>query len=397
MLRVIVGFVVVAVVLMLGIGAVGWVLSDRVLVPSPYSLMPEFELIDVAPAGDGAFDVTLPVPEGERPIQHARTAVEGRYGLLWEDGAGRLGEILDTQPGAIVRRVEVTRGAAPTPGAPARMDVTLFADPSDVGLEAQEVAVPGPLGELPAWWLPGRSEDAVLVLHGRRRADRSEALRALPTLVDEGASVLVVSYRNHDASPASPDGFYHYGASEANDALAAVAWLEERGVERIALMGYSMGAAVAVEALERWPADGPDPVGLILDSPLVDPEVIFAEGARREGLPAPRFLAAVTTRVAGWRTGVDFGALDLRDGAPEIDVPALIVAGTADSTVPIAAVDQLAARFPSLFGYLRLAGVEHVEGWNAATERYEAALAEFLALVFEQTAVAAAPPLPPAR
>lgn len=369
--------------------AVGWVFSERILVPAPYQLFPEFELIAVEPGEDGAYDVTLPLPAEDGPVpQAARSDVQGRFGLRWEGGAGTLGEVVERGDDRIVRRVVPTRGEAPAAGDPARVDVTLFADPQERGVDAEEVRIPAPLGELPGWWIPGRSDDAVLVLHGRRRADRTEALRALPTLVAEGASVLVASYRNHDASPPSPDGFFHYGASEVEDALASLAWLQARGIERVVLMGYSMGGSISIGTLARWPQDGPEPLGLILDSPLIDPEPVFAQGARREGLPLPGLLAAITTRVAGWRTGVDFAALDRRRVAPSLAVPTLIFAGTADSTVPIDQIDEFAAALPALFAYVRLDGVEHVEPWNAGPERYETALADFLRVVFERTAVA---------
>jgi hypothetical protein len=40
----------------------------------------------------------------------------------------------------------------------------------------------------------------------------------------------VTSYRNHDAATRAPTASSHYGASEADDLLAALAWLRERGV-----------------------------------------------------------------------------------------------------------------------------------------------------------------------
>jgi pimeloyl-ACP methyl ester carboxylesterase len=362
-------------------GAVGWMFSDTILVPAPYGLMPEFELIDVRAGEDGAYRVTLPLP-GEAPPQMARTDVRGRYGLLWEGGAGRLGDVLERGDGRVVRAVVPTRGAPPEPGDPARVDVTLFGpDPAARGLAFEEVAIPGPVGDLPGWWLAGGGDgrDAVLVLHGRRRADRTEALRILPTLVETGASVLVASYRNHDASPPSPDGFYHYGASEADDAVAAARWLARRGVRRVALVGFSMGGSVAIGALDRWPDDAPRPVALVLDSPLIDPLPAFTVGARDMGLPAPGLLAGWATRVAGWRSGVDFAGLDRRGQAPALDLPVLLVAGVDDGTVPIAVVDAFAAALPRPPTYLRLDGVEHVEGWNADPDRYEAAVRTFLA------------------
>ena len=380
---------VVLLLALVGLAAVGWIFSGRILTPQPYQLFPEFEVRAVEAQGGDAYVVTLPLPgDDEAPPQHARTDVAGRYGLLWAGGAGELGSVVRRGDGTITRRLELRRGAPPTVGAPARMDVTLFEDPSDLGLTYEEVLVPGPLGELPGWWLPGRSDDAVLVLHGRRRADRSEALQALPTLVAEGASVLVLSYRNHDASPPSPDGFFHYGASEVEDALAGVTWLKDRGIGRVALMGNSMGGSIAIGAVQAWPTDGPEPVGLILDSPLVDPLSVFVQAARRDGLPLPGLLARVATQVAGWRAGVDFTALDRRRAAPDLDLPVLLFAGVGDTTVPIDLIDGFAARLPRLYAYERLPGVEHVEAWNADPERYETALREFLALVFELTAVA---------
>lgn len=52
-----VGLVVLAVA---AVAAVGWVLSSRVIVPSPYGLMPEFELTAVAELGAGV------TPSGSR-------------------------------------------------------------------------------------------------------------------------------------------------------------------------------------------------------------------------------------------------------------------------------------------------------------------------------------------
>jgi len=365
-----------------GAGAVGWIFSGTILTPAPYGLMPEFEIADVSATGDGAYLVTLPLPgplSGDAPAQMARSDVPGRFGLLWQGGAGTLGPVVERDAEAVVRTVVPTRGRPPRVGDPARVDVTLFADPADRGLAFDEVRVPGPVGELPGWWLPGRPHDAILVLHGRRRADRTEALRILPTLTETGASVLVASYRNHDASPASPDGFYHYGASEADDAVAALRWLADRGAQRVVLVGFSMGASVAVGALERWPDEAPRPIGLVLDSPLIDPQSVFAVGARDMGLPAPGVLAAWATRIAGWRSGVDFAALDLRLRAPALDLPVLLVAGVQDGTVPVDLVDAFAAALPRTPAYLRLDGVEHVEGWNAGPDRYEAEVESFLA------------------
>ncbi|MEX2502043.1 MAG: hypothetical protein WD336_06680 [Trueperaceae bacterium] len=387
--RVVVPVTIVLLVAAAAVLGVAWTYAGQILTPAPYALMPEFELGLVegplpeaeddpnGPEGE-RYLVTLPRHDGPDPPQFARVDARGSYGLLWEDGAGRLGAIVADTPQQIRREVRVTHGAPPREGAPARLDVTLaHTDPSAVGVPFREVRIDGDLGPLPGWWTLADPERATLVLHGRRRADRSEALRIAPTLAASGASVLITSYRNHDLAPPSPDGAYHYGASEADDALAAIAWLQERGVREVAVVGFSMGASVAIGALLRWPEDGLVPVGLMMEAPLVDPRTVFERAARDMGLPAAGPWTRLATWIAGRRVGVDFGALDRRRVAAELTLPTLVIAGDADGTVPIALIDDFAARLPNVL-YVRLDGVEHMEGWNADPQRYEAAVRAFL-------------------
>jgi hypothetical protein len=243
----------------------------------------------------------------------------------------------------------------------------------------EEVRVPGELGPLAAWWLPGDpGATAVLVLHGRRRGERAETLRVLPILGDGGRSVLALAYRNHRGSPPSPDGFYHYGASEADDALAGVRFLAERGARRVVLYGFSMGGAVALEALRRWPATAPPPAGVILDSPLIDPTPVALERVRRAGIPFPRAWARATLAVAAWRSGLRWRELDQRRHAEGIDVPALIVAGIDDHTIPIGLVDAFVERLRAPARYHRVAGADHTEAWNLDPAAYTRWVRDFL-------------------
>lgn len=376
--------VLLAVLLLLvlaGLAAAGWVFSTRYLVPAPYALLPEFELLEVdagvAEAGEGV--VVLPPPSAS---QFGDTAKEGFYNLLWDGGYGRLGPVLERDAGRVVRHLELVEGRAPLAGERARLDAAVFRrDPlQDHGIAFEELSLAGPAGRLAAWWVPPAGGDAaVLMLHGRRRADRTETLRIMPTLVDAGLGVMALAYRNHDASDPAPDGFYHYGASEYEDALAGLAELRARGVRGVVLYGFSMGGAVALEAVKRWPADGPELLGVILDSPLVDMRSTIRRGAEKEDLPLVGTLTAVALQVGSWRAGVDWGRLDQREFAPELRVPVLLMAGTADDTTPIGPTDEFAARVSAPLTYWRAEGVEHVELWNQAPGEYESRVRAFLA------------------
>ncbi|MDT3682816.1 MAG: alpha/beta fold hydrolase [Truepera sp.] len=372
----VVALLVLAAVIVAG---VGWVLSGRVIVPKPYGLEPEFELAAVRDLGGGAYAVTIPEP-GDTPAQHANPRVEGTYALMWDGGYGALGETTAEGDGTVTRTLTTLHGAAPTSGAPARIDNFYYRqDPkADLGLEFEDLTLEGPVGELRAWYVPAEQRTAVLLLHGRRRGELIETLRFTKALNELGLPVLALAYRNHDGSDESPDGLYHYGGSEWQDALVGALELARRGHERVILYGLSMGGAVALEALERWPEAAPEVVAVVLDSPLVSPAAVVELGARKAGMPLQGALARLALLVARIRTGVDFAGLEQRTSAPGIGVPVLLIAGEDDSTVPIGAVDAFAAAVSSPITYLRLPGVEHVEAWNHDPARYAQWLGEFV-------------------
>lgn len=383
MRRVLVAALVLLALAAAAVLALGWVFSSRVIVPAPYSLMPEFEVVDADPGPPA----TVTLPRTPRPRQHANVDVNGTYALLWDGGYGLLGEVVADDGDRVTRRLELVEGELPAAGAPARIDDFVYRrDPlRDLGLTYEELELRGPVGSVRAWYVPPAREDArsrtgALVLHGRRRGELIETLRFIPALHDLGLHVLAQSYRNHDASDPSPDGLYHYGASEWEDALAGARELAARGVDRVVLFGVSMGGAVALEALERWGPDLPEVIGLVLDSPLVDPYATVELGAVKAGLPAPALLTRLALTVAGWRTGVDFGSLVQARSAARVPVPVMVVAGTADSTVPIASVDEFVDALRVPVTYHRLEGVEHVEAWNrSGADRYAAWLRAFVA------------------
>lgn len=390
----------VAFLILLGaaVVAMGWVLSSRMLVPAPYALMPEFQVIEVketpagapwppqslpeplAAAAAAAPSVTVVLPRPRTDAQHADTLAEGVHALLWQGGHGLLGEVLKQIGDEVEREVRLLSGRAPVAGEQARVDNFVYRqDPGQLGLRFEELVLAGPVGDLRAWFVPQEGGTAVLLLHGRRRGELTELLRPLGAFNQLGLPALALAYRNHDASAASPDGLFHYGASEWQDALVGALELKRRGYDRVLLYGASMGGAVALEALKRWPAEAPEVVGLVLDSPLVDPYPVIELGAKKAGLPLPGLLTRIGMKVASWRTGVDFRSLRQQDSASDISVPLLLIGGQADTTVPVAAIDRFAAAVVAPLTYVRLEGVEHVDAWNHDPALYVQWLRDFLA------------------
>ncbi len=375
--------------------ALGWYLSNLFLVPEPYSLMPEFTILEV---GEGS--VTLPLPAQR---QFADTRLQGVYNLLYEGGYGRLGEVFRETSQSLTRVFTLSHGEPPKSGAPARLDYVIYrSDPLEAhGLPFEDLTLQGQVGKLKAWWLPNEGNTAVLMLHGKRRADRTETLRIMPTLVNLGYPVLALAYRNHDTSDPSPDGLFHFGASEWQDAMTALDFLRAQGIRRVVIYGFSMGGAVTLETAERLRGESASAaqtelVAVILDAPLLDPKTVFRHNASALGLP--NALINPLTDLAMWvatkRSGVDWKTLNQQDTIHQVTVPVLLIHGSQDSTVPVALSDALVERTGGSLTYHRVEGAEHIEAWNQDPEAYEGWVQEFLACYAPLVTVPAQRPAP---
>jgi pimeloyl-ACP methyl ester carboxylesterase len=363
------------IILLLAAVGIGWYFSNTILTPRPYSLMPEFTILEVSEDA-----VTLPLPSPSS--QFADTRKQGVYGLLWDTGSGRLGDVIEEGADYVTRPFELLEGQMPEPGAPARLNYDVYrSNPlSAHGLAFEEVTLEGEVGELKAWWLEG-GDVAVLMLHGRRRSDRSETLRIMPTLVEQGYSVLALAYRNHDESDPSPDGFYHYGATEWQDAVTALQFLREQGIEQVVLYGFSYGGLVALETAEALSTSETvdiDLLAVILDSPLVDPRTVVSKGARDMGLPLADTISAWALWVAGQRANIDWSELDQRQSVEQLTVPILLIHGTDDATVPVSLAEELTERARAPLQFEQVPGAAHAEAWNRGPEAYETWVRDFL-------------------
>ncbi len=239
-------------------------------------------------------------------------------------------------------------------------------------------------------WVPDPRE-AILLLHGYSGSIGPNLVELGPFL-RQTASVLGLDFRGHGGSDDGPTTF---GLLEVEDVAGALAFLGERGVRRVALVGSSMGgitaiAAVAVlgdgrlAAADADPAapaaalDAPRPriVGVVADS--VTPELAIVVGNRLH-LPLGRRIA-----------GRAFGRFDrLVGGDPRTtepiavvglleDMPLLLVHGEADRTVPIGDARRLAAAAPAGTRHLVIPRADHGAGHGTDQVAYEAAVTGLL-------------------
>lgn len=186
---------------------------------------------------------------------------------------------------------------------------------------------------LRAWYrAPQVGQPVVVVFSGNagNRADRTSLGSGLSAA---GLGVLLTDYRGYGGNPGHPteDGL-------ATDARAAVAFVRKQAPGHpLAYLGESLGAAVAVELASVDP-----PAALVLRSPFTS-------------------MAAMGRAHYPW---LPVGLL-LRDRYPSakrirsVRVPTLVVAGDADSIVPISQSREIFAAAPGPKQLLVIPGADH--------------------------------------
>jgi uncharacterized protein len=361
-----------------GVSALATVYARRVVTPD--AERPED--VDVLAVGAGSLTLRA-TPE---------TIAPGRYGLWLDGGEGhaRVGEVLDhdEQARTVTRRVlGVDRGRLREGSA--RWNQYFYAGtPAALGLPFEDVAVPTPLGDMPAWFVPPAGGVAAggtwaILVHGRG-ATREECLRALPVLHRLGFPALVVSYRNDAGAPRSRGGRYQLGDAEWLDVEAALLVTAERGAAEVVLFGWSMGGAIVLQLVTRsWAAQRVRAV--VLDAPVLDWRHVLDHHARINHLPEAvgRLAQAVlqhrsARRLLGVDAPLSLDRMDWVRRAAELDVPLLILHSDDDEFVPAEPSRRLARARPDVVTYVPSSGARHTKEWNVDSDGWDSAVARFL-------------------
>lgn len=317
------------------------------------------------------------------------TVVPGRYGLWTNGGSGhvRLGEILHRDDATVTRELLAVDRGRLRPG-PARWNQYYYWDrPSiSMGVPDEDVHILSELGVMPGWIVrprrPATGTWAVLI-HGRG-ARKEETLRAVPVLRKAGITSLVVAYRNDIDAPRGADGRYNLGLSEWRDVDAAMHHAVRRGAMRLILCGWSMGGAIALQALSNSALSG-RVAGIVLDSAVLDWGDVLRHQARLKRLPTA--LAAVATRLMGMRSArrlvgvheaIDVARTDWVARRDELDRPMLVIHSNGDDFVPIGPARELARLRPDIVRFEEWHVARHCREWNHDPARWEHVVSEFV-------------------
>lgn len=374
---VLISFLVFVLTVIVGLAGGGWYYSDvlrnSALVVDHTPFEPDLEVVGIT-----GQQVSLRVT-GEAKSDGPWTK-DGIWGLEWEGGYAQVGAIVKVNNREVIREFFPVTGVLSI-GDLVRLDSFSFAGNPQValGLPFEDVVYSSPLGMFPAWYLAGLHDEGsgntwAIFVHGRG-ASREEALRMLSTVVDLGFPSLVITYRNDDDAPVSPDGLYHFGKTEWQDLEAAAQYALDNGAEDIILVGYSMGGAIVTNFLyESLLAEHVR--GAILDAPVLSFEALIDYGASQRGIPGP--LTTLGKYVAAIRFDIDWDDRNLLNRADELGVPILLFHGESDRKVHFKTSSALAEARPDLLTYIRVDGATHVRSWNMDPDAYEAAVSSYL-------------------
>jgi alpha-beta hydrolase superfamily lysophospholipase len=200
---------------------------------------------------------------------------------------------------------------------------------TELGLTYEDVVFPTTEGlMLRGWFIPAEKANSPAVLYAPATShDQRSGLSLVSPFHQAGYNVLLFSYRGHAQSDGDR-GKFTYGDAESRDVDAAVTFLREsRGIEQIAVIGHSVGAASAIMSAARNPAIG----AVVAVAPFACVNEIWQ--TNRPGV-VPPFVLKWTLWVVEKTRGFD------RDDICPLDVvgriaprPLLVIHGTEDKRI----------------------------------------------------------------
>ncbi len=271
----------------------------------------------------------------------------------------------------------------------------LWARPSDIGMEYEDVQFPARDGvRISGWFIPatgGRQDGATLIMtHGwpwnrlgtpaddplsrMNGSNPLDLLRLAYGLHQEGFNLLMIDLRNHGESAPTPP--VTFGLQESNDLLGAIDYLNGRSDinnNRIGCIGFSMGANTILYALPQ--------TDQIKAAIAVQPTSISIF-TRRYGRDLLGPIGGIVIKLAEImyrrQGGIPFNAVQPAFAAAAAgDVPILYIQGDGDRWGSVADVERMVAATPNARGPLYVNSTHRYGGYQYLIDNPKIASAFF--------------------
>jgi pimeloyl-ACP methyl ester carboxylesterase len=316
--------------------------------------------------------VPLAISDNEIELPATRqTLAPGEFGLQLSTGGppATVGPVISTSEGKVLRRL-IHRPAGLSLESRGRWSGIVSVDPSSVAADVIEVSVETALGPAPAWLIDRRTDRWAIHVHGQGSA-RAQTLRGVESASRLGLSSLVISYRNDGEGPRSGDARSHLGESEWRDVEAALQFVAKRGGTECVVFGWSLGATMALNTVQRSPLAGMIK-GLIMVSPVLIWEHVLRANARHQHCPqavgslVARLLAlSPFSRLAGLEGPLDVRGADRARFQGDLSIPVLILHNKNDWSVPFETSARFAQARKDRVELVEFDCSGHTQEWNS--------------------------------
>lgn len=218
--------------------------------------------------------------------------------------------------------------------------------------------------ELRGWWLPRPESRRVIIGCTGHRGGKDQLLGIGSGLWRAGNNVLLFDFRGRGESQ---QGRCSLAYHEIQDLLGAVAYARQRApATTLGVIGYSMGAAVAILTAAR----SPEIAAVVADSSFASMREVVSENIRRRRLPARPVVDLadwLTWRVYGYRFNDVQPVEVVRAIHPR---PLLIIHGEGDTLISVAHAQRLYAAAGEPKELWIVPEVEHCGGYFAHRVTY---------------------------
>jgi len=198
--------------------------------------------------------------------------------------------------------------------------------PKELGFEYEDVSFTTEDGlVLRGWFIPSQQLAAktIILLHGYP-ADKGNILPIVSFLQDR-YNLLLFDFRYHGQSEGS---YTTVGARETKDLMAAINYLQSRGINEVGVWGFSLGGAVALMGASQEPQIK----AIVSESSYASLDLMTRQLYVLPGLRYP----------LGWLTGLwgkIFIGINIKDVSPvksagELRIPVLLIHSTNDQVIP---------------------------------------------------------------
>lgn len=213
--------------------------------------------------------------------------------------------------------------------------VDVHGHPSEYGIHWDDVIFPSRIDhvELSGWYLPADEDNRCIILiqgtEHHRNSPEIRALRLGRDLVDRGFSVFLFDFRARGESGGVRSS---EGDREQWDLLGAIDYVTSRGipVEKIGLLGFSLGAGVAILVAAREPGIP----AIVSDSGfmdyMVDPSLLHIGRFR-----LPFWFAYLVAFAGKILYQADFSRVRPVQVVDRVNQPIFFIHGENDAVVPV--------------------------------------------------------------